>query len=40
MQEAPTSSFIGLNNIDFVQLTIAPYTKYQYINDAWVEINE
>lgn len=40
MQEVPTSSFIGLNNIDFVQLTVAPYTKYQYINDAWVEINE
>lgn len=38
MEEAPSSSFIGINNVDFAQLTVSPYTKYEYINGAWFEI--
>lgn len=32
--EAPT--FVGINNIDHAQLTVSPYTKYSYVNNAWV----
>lgn len=38
MEAAPSSSFIGINNVDFAQLTVSPYTKYEYVNDAWSEI--
>lgn len=32
--EAPT--FRGVNDIDHAQLTVSPYTKYSYTNNAWV----
>lgn len=40
MESVPDSSFVGVNGVDFVELTVEPYTKYQYINNTWIEINE
>lgn len=38
MEEPPTSSFVGREGVDFVELTVPPYSKYQYMDGTWVEI--
>lgn len=38
MEEPPTSSFVGREGVDFIELTISPYSKYQYMDGTWVEI--
>ena len=38
MSEAPTSAFVGVEGVDFVELTVSPYTKYEYTNGSWVEL--
>ena len=38
MEAAPTSSFKGINDVDFVELTVEPYTKYKYTSNTWTQI--